>query len=243
MTHKRNILPDSLLTSEALTSTLIGIGFRFSGKPTRDCNIEDTLIAASLEGLAGDGRVLSLLVDWWEIHHSRVNADRFMRLVDHYAHEAVPSFIVFWTAQVQRFKSDTRFARLLKKAPKKRFNFLGERTDFLTTKNGEDERFAKTCLRIPQKVFRHRAEDIMTPTELAKMHTPYRYRILMGPSYRADMWALLSREPNLNPAELARPCYGSYPTAFAVKRDFKIAGLDLLLCVGKRPRATERFCR
>lgn len=223
MTHKRNIFPEILPVGDALTSALIGIGFRFNGTPTCDLNIEDTLIAASLTGLAGDGRILSLLVDWWEIHHARVNADRFIKLVIHYADEAVSAFIVFWVAQVQRFKSDPRLTRLVKMAPKKRFNFLGDRTDFLIAKNGEDSRFVKTCLRVPEKVFRHRPADILTPAELVKFHLAYRYRVLIGPSYRADMWALLCRTPDLNPAELARPCYGSYPTAFAVKRDFVIA--------------------
>jgi len=222
MTHKRNILPDILLEGEELTQALVGIGFRLHGISIRDVNIEDTLMAASIEGLAGDGRILSLLVDWWEIHHTRVNADRFIKLVMHYAQETKPSFLFFWVAQVERFKSDSRFSKLFKKAPKKRFDFLGERTDFLIAKNGEDERFAKTCLRVPSKVFRHRPEDILNPAELAKIHSPYRYRVLMGPSYRADMWALLCQKPKLNAAELARPCYGSYPTAFGVKRDFGI---------------------
>lgn len=224
MAFKRDIYPTILPNGETLTKALIGIGFRFNGTRSHDVNIEDTLIAASLEGLHGDGRVLSLLVDWWEIHHSRVNADRFVQLVEHYSREATPSFIAFWAAQAQRFKSDVRLMRLVKRAPKKRFDFLGERTDFLVSKNGEDPRFIKTCLRVPQKVFRHRLDDILSPVELAKIHAAYRHRVLMGPSYRADMWALLSRKPDLSPAELARPCYGSYPTAFGVKRDFGIAG-------------------
>jgi hypothetical protein len=40
-------------------------------------------------------------------------------------------------------------------------------------------------------VLRDRPADILDPQALAKRHDTYRYRVLMGPTYRADMWALL----------------------------------------------------
>jgi hypothetical protein len=63
---------------------------------------------------------------------------------------------------------------------------------------------------------------------LAKRHTVYRHRLLMGPSYRADMWATLEGEPTLTAAELARRTYGSFATAWQVKRDFAILHPDQL---------------
>jgi hypothetical protein len=194
---------------------------RLNGRANRHANIEDTLLAASLEGLAGDGRVLSLLVDWLEIHHSRINADRLVQMVRTLSKKESEKFKAFWAAMAQ-WLNDNRFAKLKRLAPKHRFNFLEDRTSFLIEKNGEDERFKETCVRIPQNVLRHRLEDILEPQELARVHHAYRFRIFMGPNYKADMWALLQQEPELSAAELARQGYGSYPTAFLVKRDFML---------------------
>ncbi|MBX7147849.1 hypothetical protein K1X76_02085 [bacterium] len=224
MSFKRSILPHTLASGEELTSHLIGIGFLLGGTPYKNANIENTLIAASIEGLAGDGRILSLLVDWIEIHSLRINADRLVQIILQLAPQQTFLFSVFWAAIGEWFKSDIRFTKLKKLSPKKRFDFLGDRTDFLIKKNGEDERFKKTCLRIPQKVLRHRPGDILPPEELAKIHLPYKFRILMGPTYRSDMWALFCQKPQLSAAQVAKDCYGSYPTAFMVKRDFKVLG-------------------
>lgn len=224
MSFKRIIIPFHYKSGEDLTADLIGIGFRLVGKPNRDANIEDTLIAASLEGLNGkDGRVLSLLVDWLEIHHARINADRLTHLVLDPVHKGNEKFLSFWSAVFQWLSSDFRFQKLRSlKSPKEPYLFLDERTEFLIQKNGEDERFYGTCLRIPTKVLRHRPEDVLSPKELAQTHAMYRYRVMMGPSYRADMWAILREYPDATAAEIARKTYGSYPTAHAVKRDFEI---------------------
>jgi hypothetical protein len=47
---------------------------------------------------------------------------------------------------------------------------------------------------------------------------------MMGPSYRADMWAALESEPQLAVAELARRTYGSFATAWNVRKAFTILG-------------------
>ena len=222
MSFRRSFLPEAFAAGEELTSCLIGIGMRLHGTARRNANIEDTLIAAALEGLSQDGRVLSLLVDWFDLHHQRVNADRLVRMILQLASDQEQNFSVVWAAMGEWKMSDGRFSKLKRLVPKQRFDFLEARTNFLIEKNGEDPRFASTCLRVPNKVFRHRPEDVLTPRELARIHPAYRFRILMGPSYRADMWALLSQRPNIGAAELARRCYGSYPTAFTVKRDFAL---------------------
>ena len=86
----------------------------------------------------------------------------------------------------------------------------------------EDPRFQDCPLRVPARVLRDRQQDVLSPQELAKRHAAYRQRIIMGPTYRADMWALLEGEPALSPAELARRTYGSFATAWQVKRDFEL---------------------
>jgi hypothetical protein len=51
----------------------------------------------------------------------------------------------------------------------------------------------------------------------------YRWRIIIGPSFRADMWALLEESPELTIAVVARRAYGSFATAWTVKRDWAVA--------------------
>jgi hypothetical protein len=43
---------------------------------------------------------------------------------------------------------------------------------------------------------------------------------MIGPTYRADMWAALDTDPDQSAAELARRTYGSFATAWHVRRDF-----------------------
>ncbi len=86
--------------------------------------------------------------------------------------------------------------------------------------HGEDQRFAGSRLRVPANVLRDRPADVLTPAELASRHRAYRWRLVIGPTYRADMWAALEREPTLSAAEVARRTYGSFATAWQVRRDF-----------------------
>ncbi len=212
-------MPSEFATGEALTADMIAIGMRFAAKASRkEPNIEDTLVSASIEGVVHeDFRVLSLLVDWFGIHFERVNADRLIKLV-HLIKEDRVKF--FWAAIAQWQKQDWRFKKLQKVQTKSRLELLGVGTSFQIERHGEDERFVGTALRVPAKLLRHRPEDILSPAELAKRHHAYRYRVMMGPSYRADMWALIERDPELTAAELARRTYGSFPTAWEVKKDW-----------------------
>jgi hypothetical protein len=95
-------------------------------------------------------------------------------------------------------------------------------TEFQVARHGEDPRFEGTPVRVASNVLRHRTRDILSPTELAKRHHAYRYRVIMGPSYRADMWAALEEDPTLSIAALARKAYGSFATAWHVRRDFEL---------------------
>jgi hypothetical protein len=54
---------------------------------------------------------------------------------------------------------------------------------------------------------------------------------MLGPSYRADMWAELETDPGLAAAELARRTYGSFATAWHVKHDWQV-----LRGAGPRPQ-------
>lgn len=71
--------------------------------------------------------------------------------------------------------------------------------------------------RLVRLVLAQDAPRVCAPADLAQRHAGYRQRVIMGPSYRADMWALLEADHSLSPAELARRSYGSFATAWQVK--------------------------
>lgn len=220
MSYKRVAAPSELARGDDLTRAMVGIGMRFSEKRKREPNIEDTLLAASIEGMENDDlRVLSVLVTWIQVHHPWINADRLTRAV---SSEQAPRVRAFWAAVATWLKKDRRFARMAKLYARPRVDVLKVGTDFQIKRKGEDPRFQDTPLRVPAGVLRDRQSDVLTPSELARIHRTYRQRILVGPTYRADMWAALESEPKLSPTELARRTYGSFATAWQVKQDFAI---------------------
>jgi hypothetical protein len=197
---------------------MVGIGMLVGGEGSRDRNIEDTLLFASIEGMErGDLRVLAVLVTWFGVHIGRVDADRLTRLVCMQESKRVRAF---WSALSRWRASDHRFVRLARGYRGPRVDLLAVGTAFQVAQHGEDPRFARSKLRAPANVLRDRPADVLTPVELARRHRAYRWRLVIGPSYRADMWAALEREPTLPAAEVARRTYGSFATAWQVRRDF-----------------------
>jgi hypothetical protein len=127
----------------------------------------------------------------------------------------------FWASVARWLGTDRRLAKL-KPWSGQRVDLLPVGSEFQVKRRGEDARFAGGPLRVPQGTLRDRDDDVLSPAALASRHASYRQRVIMGPSYRADMWALLEVEPHLSAAELARRTYGSFATAWQVKRDFAL---------------------
>ena len=117
-------------------------------------------------------------------------------------------------------RRDRRFARLEKVYEGARIDVLRVGTDFQVRRRGEDLRFEGSALRVPAGVLRDRASDVLDPATLCRRHPAYRCRVMMGPSYRADMWAALEADPTLSAAALARRTYGSFATAWQTRRDY-----------------------
>jgi hypothetical protein len=204
----------------ALTGALVGIGMAFAMDGAPNPNIEDTLLAASIEGMeGGDLRVLSVLMTWLEVHAAWINADRLTARVDQQSSDRVRAF---WSAVAQWLGKDRRLARMAKAYAGPRLDLLATGTEFHLNRAGEDARFKGSPLRVPAGVLRNRKGDVLSPKELARRHSAYRRRIEMGPSYRADMWAALDKDPALSAAALARLTYGSFATAWHVKRDWDL---------------------
>jgi hypothetical protein len=218
MPFSRAVSPPTSPESDELTASMVGIGMNFAGRANHAANIEDTLLFASIEGMARDDlRVLAVLVTWFGVHAPWVNADRLTKLI---AQTPAPRVRAFWSALARWQTKDRRFARLAKVYTGPRLDLLATGTDFQIKRHGEDERFADGPLKVPANVLRDRMADVMAPAELAKHHHAYRSRIMIGPSYRADMWSQLERDSSLSAAELARRTYGSFATAWHVRRDF-----------------------
>jgi hypothetical protein len=220
MAHRRAIAPAQAASGDALTADLVGIGMLVGGEGSRDPNIEDTLLFASVEGMdRGDLRVLAVLVTWFGVHSGRVNVDRLTRLVALTESKRVRAF---WSAVARWCAADRRFARLAQAYRGGPVDLLTTGTDFQVARHGEDPRFAGSKLRVPANVLRERPSDVLAPAELARQHSGYRWRLVIGPTYRADMWAALERQPELSAAALARVTYGSFASAWQARRDYGI---------------------
>jgi hypothetical protein len=215
--HRISGLPP-LVASDVLTSRLVGIGMNFAAPPAHNPNIEDTIVFASIEGMEKeDLRVLAMLVTWFGIHAQWVNADRLTTLAKGQSSARVKAF---WSALARWQGKDRRFARLTSSYIGPRQDVLEVGTEFQLQRHGEDPRFLDSAIRVASNILRDRPADVLSPSLLARRHPVYRYRIMMGPSYRADMWAALESDATLSATTLAKETYGSFATAWHVRNDF-----------------------
>ena len=234
MAYNRTVEATVLAEGARLTSDLAGIGMLFSVPESAEPNIEDTLVAATVEGMEGDDlRVLAVTTTWLGVHGSRVNADRLLRAVALQESDRVRAY---WAAVGAWLAKDRRLARLRSLHDGTPVDLLRAGNDFHVKRKGVDARFEGSVLRVPAGVLRDRSADVLPPEELAAMHRTYRYRVLIGPSYRADMWAALEGDPRLTAAQLARCTYGSFATAWSVRRDWSV----LHSANAARPRRPRR---
>jgi hypothetical protein len=97
---------------------MIGIGMNFAGKAETRANIEDTLLFASTQVMEGhDLRILVVLVTWFGVNASWVNADRLTKLISAQKStrvRALWSALAHWHGRDRRFE---RMMRLLKWTP------------------------------------------------------------------------------------------------------------------------------
>ena len=218
---------------KSLDSDLRAIGFNLSSrKKSIDPNIEASVISASVEAVNNkDNRMGGLLVDWITAHSLRVNVDRLTKFVSSLSESDYKFVKIFWCANAQRlFAKDQRFKRLSELYKGIRINFADrfsknkkqKVTKMLIEIKGEDERFKKTCIRVPKAYFSERPHQIFPVSLVAKNHLPYRYRLMMGSSYRADLWALLDSDPNISAYALGKKANCSYRAAYVAKRDYEI---------------------
>lgn len=222
---------------QALDNDLRAIGINVAAtEKSIDPNIEETLIAASVEAVNDkNNRIAGLLVDWISLHYGRINVDRLTKLVMELRGDKFKYVGAFWAANAQRlYKTDWRFKKLVGV-------YHGPRVDYVDRFNissgdnvtkmfleirGEDERFKATCLRVPHQVFSFRPHQIFSAYDISRSHMGFRYRVMFGASYRADVWALLRRNPKLSGYRLAQLAYCSATAASKIKKDYLIVKRD-----------------
>lgn len=199
---------------------MVGIGMNFAAKAKANPDIEGTLVHASVLGLDdGDLRVLAVLTTWIGVHHTHVNADRVVRLVGSHLSERVRAY---WAAVASWLRKDRRLARLERAYAGPPIELLATGTPFQISRRGEDERFAGTPLRVPKGTLRDRLQDVLSPEALVRRHAGYRNRVLMGPSFRADVWTVIEHAPTMPIAEIARKASCSFATAWEVAQDYRL---------------------
>lgn len=220
MAYKRPALASASPAGDDLAARMVGIGMAFAGDGDPTADLEQTLVDASRAGMdEGDLRVLSVLTTWLGVHHARVNADLLVRTV---ASLGSPRTRAYWAAIASWLARDRRFARLVVGHEGEPIDLLPTGTAFQITRRGEDPRFAGSALRVPLGTLRDRAADVLPPETLARRHPGYRNRVLMGPTFRADVWTALERAPELSVADVARRASCSFATAWQVTQDFRV---------------------
>jgi hypothetical protein len=217
MGFKRALLPAWPPSAEQLTADMIGIGMLFAGEGSPAPNIEDTLLHASIAGMDGeDFRVLAVLCTWLDVHAPRINADRLVAIASAQRSRRVRAF---WAAFAHWKRGDRRFARLRRLHRGPRVDLLAAGQELQLRRFGEDSRFAGGPLRVDARALRDRPADVLTPAELARRLRAYRWRIIIGPTYRADLWAALEANPELTVTALARAAYSSIAAAWQARHD------------------------
>ncbi len=221
---------------KSLDSDLQAIGFNLKCKKESIApNIEASIVSASVEAVNyQDNRIGGLLVDWITAHYLRMNVDRLTKFVFS-LDDVVYKFVkIFWCANAQRlYPKDQRFKRLSALYRGKRINFSDrfvknkqqKVTKMLIEMKEEDERFKGTCIRVHRGYFSERPHQIFPVSVIAKKHLSYHYRVMMGPSYRADLWALLKMYPNISAYALGKKAHCSYRTAYIAKKDYELLTL------------------
>lgn len=229
------------VSGDYLNGQLRSIGFNIACLQTPlASDIEETLISASVETLhQKDNRLGGLLVDWLSLHYEKLNVGKITKFINNLPDNKFKYVVCFWCANAQRFlQKDIRFKKLASIYKGKQIcladvwqgssqlkkNII---THMFLDIYGEDERFKNTCILVPKNFFPHRGEQIFSPHKLAQWHAGYQCRVIMGASYRADVWSCLQQDPSMSAHALAKKNHCSYRTAYSVKKDFMtLANVD-----------------
>lgn len=218
------------LTGEALDASLRAAGLRLgTGAETLDPPpaLEHVIASAVAAAFPHDYRLLSVVTTWLGVHAARVHVGELARLLPvTEQHCADPVRVrAYWAGVAYWLRKDNRWAKVARMypGPPVYLSRLGRDVSKAAIQHkGEDPRFVGSRLRVPVGMLRDRAADVAPPEAMAAHHPWYRERLRQGPTYRADCWAELERDPTLTAAELARRVGCTYPVAHRAVQDRKV---------------------
>jgi hypothetical protein len=217
--HRRDA-PKTIYTGEALTARLLGIGIRFSTEAIRDPNIEDVLISAAHGAVMdGEGRLWTTLLDWWSVHHPCVNADRLVRALKELDLKPLQAF---FAGLAQSMEPQGRFHALASIYRGPRLVIFNEEYRYRLARDGEAERFQGTALAVPSSLYQESTRDVFSQKELCAWHANYRWRVMIGPTFRADLWVACERGFSRTAYALAQETYCSLGAARRVLQDYEL---------------------
>ena len=220
MGYSRAVAPTSAPEADALTEDMAGIGTNLGGRANHRANIENTLFFAWEEGMdRADLRVLSVLVAWLGVHGARVNVDRLARLVKASGSKRVRAF---WTAVGRWLAKDGRYVppHSPPQGRARQSARCGDRLPDPTSRGKSPvrrKRPARTGKR-PAGSAGRRHDCRGTRTQAPRLLLARRHRPdLPGGHVGGDRGT-----PSLKAAGIARRTYGSFATAWQVKRDWEV---------------------
>ena len=188
---------------------------------------EQVIVSAVAEAIPSDLRTLSVVTTWLGVHGARVHVAELARYLDVGAAACrdPERFAAYWSGVAHWQRSDARWAKIAKRFQGPAVFLSGlpaALEEAQIARKGEDPRFAGSRLRVPRGMLRDRLADVDDPATLSGRHAWYRERVRQGPTYRADCWAELERDPRLNAAGLARAVGCTYPVAHAAIADQQV---------------------
>ena len=191
-------------------------------------SLEHVIVSAVAAAFPHDYRSLSVATTWLGVHAPRLHVGQLARLLptaEKACADAV-RFRAYWAGVAYWLRKDNRWAKIARMypGPPVYLSRLGRDVARAALEHkGEDPRFAGSRLRVPLGMLRDRAADVASPEAMAMRHSWYRERLRQGPTYRADCWAELERDPTMTAAQLARRVGCTYPVAHRAIQDRKIA--------------------
>ena len=210
-----------------LSERLAAIGFRLAGAsepaprrgPSED--IERALLDAAAPARS-DGRLLSLLFSWVDVHAERVNVDRLRGLLRAAGGDADARLVTSTLAAYALSLGRHRWKKLIAApAEPKHLSASAAAASAVELKGAEPWLAAHNIL-AARGSLRIRPADVLSVKELAKAHRGYRNRLLYGASWRADIVTAIEEGAG-TAAEIRSRVGCSYEPAHRVRREYLIA--------------------
>lgn len=172
---------------DRLYSELSTIGFRVNSniEIQESVDIEKTLLKA-LYTIDTEGRMLGLILSWFEIHGEHLVADKFFK-----EYEKATEYLgdTPWFTGICSFmlsKKDYRFKKGVKKF-KRVHNFRNKDQSKLIALKGSVDYFQDVNILVPKSAVRIRKADVLSIDELIQENKQYKNRFIYGANWRAEI--------------------------------------------------------